>query len=1017
MSNEPSGISIQKPVSLWNRPLRIQPRETLAGLARTAINGFKGDVDDALEGLVSAFVDTDLDSDAGQLAWALIYAALMRAIAEVLKDASDLFERLQGGGDAQSSSSGQQTETKLARLSGILEDHLHHCDALIDDGFFSHPERFALLEDFRPGFEHWLEGLGLETASARGLGQRLVSQFPLALHEEWRRRPDHYEPILRALNSPFAIALAREQQWRQHRAWLDAQVDQRMFGEAFGLRQVYVPLRAYYEEQDSTDIGSDDDGQEVGALSAQRMDQRRIRHAFDLHQSLHGWVEQFDPNDTVRLVSGGPGSGKSSFARMFATEIASGLGLKVLFIPLHLLQIRDDLVRAVGQYAEADRWLRGNPLDGGGEHRLIIIFDGLDELSMQGASASEAAQSFVEQVLRLAGQFSAQGMQRQFVITGRELSIQANAGRLCRPEQVFHVLPFLVDKGEQGIAWHDPEGLLDTDQRDDWWRRYGQASGQAFESMPEELRGDDLADITRQPLLNYLVALSHRRGRVSFGAAMNLNLVYADLLSAVYERQYERRRHLAIAQINFQVFERLLEEIALSIWHGSGRTATDSEISERCRQSGLGPLLEVFRQGAEKGVTRLLTAFYFRQANQLGGEKTFEFTHKSFGEYLTARRLVRALQRIQTQLERRSEDPEDGWDQRAALRHVAEVAGPTAMDGYIEAFVRREVECRGRDTCIRWQRSLARLIEFSVTHGLPMEEFTTLKYPEMARQARNVDETLLVLHSASATVTEAVVPIRWPEPTAFGAWLKRLQGQRPGPVTSPCMRSMNYLALQYQVLDIVDLWGGALCGVRLNSARLPLANLRRANLNGADLSESNLSEAQLDAAYLRASNLRKASLCRASLRGAYLDEASLLAADLSAADLINAGLSQADLREASLRKANLSGAHLFKAGLLSADLGEADMRGADLTMADLRQANLSGADLREANLSGADLREANLSGADLREANLSEADLSEANLIGADLSEANLIGARLSEADLRESNLTGAHLDSTTRLT
>jgi hypothetical protein len=101
------------------------------------------------------------------------------------------------------------------------------------------------------------------------------------------------------------------------------------------------------------------------------------------------------------------------------------------------------------------------------------------------------------------------------------------------------------------------------------------------------------------------VALSQQRGKVSFGADTNLNSVYADLLEAVFERQYEGRRHAALEPIGFADFESLLEEIALAIWHGSGRTATDAEIARRCEQGRLASRLAVFRQGAEKGRLRM----------------------------------------------------------------------------------------------------------------------------------------------------------------------------------------------------------------------------------------------------------------------------------------------------------------------------------------------------------------------------------------------------------------------------
>ena len=150
-----------------------------------------------------------------------------------------------------------------------------------------------------------------------------------------------------------------------------------------------------------------------------------------------------------------------------------------------------------------------------------------------------------------------------------------------------------------------------------------------------------------------MIALSHGRQRLDFSQETTLNAIYADLLEAVYERQWEGgRRHSGTGELAEKDFDRILEEIALAVWHGDGRVATVETIHERCKSSRLDRYLEQFQEGAKKGVTRLLTAFYFRQAGDVRGEKTFEFTHKSFGEYLTARRLVRMLDWVQTQLDR-----------------------------------------------------------------------------------------------------------------------------------------------------------------------------------------------------------------------------------------------------------------------------------------------------------------------------------------------------------------------------
>ncbi|MDS4060573.1 MAG: pentapeptide repeat-containing protein, partial [Candidatus Contendobacter sp.] len=830
MDTNVHGLSLTQPVSVWNRPLSIEPKSFFLNLAKAAVNGVKLEMDDAFENLMDALHASGVGDQAGQVAWVLIYRALIRATADLVTDARDLFLLA----DPQRLPDAAAQE----ELSSILADHLTHCEARIDADFFDHPERFGLLADFKPGFGHWLRGLGLDSGSAAALAERLPDRFTLALHGEWLKEPERFAIIGKAIDSPFTRAVGRRRHWLQYAAWLREQVNGRMFGEAFGLRQVYVPLRAYYVEKPK------DETEPVDRPVPGCEENRRI--VVDLHQTLTEWVKHRKPQNLVRVVSGGPGSGKSSFCKMLAAELADTLDIPILYCPLHLIDPQADLIQAVASFVTQDRYLQGSPLDGkDGEDRLLVIFDGLDELAMQGRAASEVAQGFVDEVLRKADAFAAQGLRRQFLISGRDLAVQANASRLRHPGQVLHVLPYQINERERE-GYEDSKNLLAEDQRDLWWQRYGRASGKDFAAMPEELRLENLAEITRQPLLNYLIALSHGRNRLDFTRETTLNAIYADLLQAVYERQWEGgRRHRGTGDLAEKDFGRILEEIALAVWHGDGRTATVETIHQRCQRSKLDRYLEQFQEGAKQGVTRLLTAFYFRQAGDVRGEKTFEFTHKSFGEYLVARRLMRMLDTVQTQLDRQAKDPDDGWDERKALEHWAEICGPTTIDEYVNAFVQHEVAMQPPQIWPRWQRTLCRLIESAVTHGMPMERLGLPRFQEMLRQSRNAEEALLALYFACARLTRDIVEIRWPLPTAFGEWLKHLQGQRPGPENTLVQDLLGYLDLRRCTIDIADLFLAHLVGANLSWAKLNLTILLRANLEGANLEGANLEGANL----------------------------------------------------------------------------------------------------------------------------------------------------------------------------
>jgi hypothetical protein len=134
------------------------------------------------------------------------------------------------------------------------------------------------------------------------------------------------------------------------------------------------------------------------------------------------------------------------------------------------------------------------------------------------------------------------------------------------------------------------------------------------------------------------------------------------------------------------------------------------EIEEHCKASGLGLMLDNFQDGAKAGVTRLLAAFFFRQYGQRpSGDSTFVFTHKSFGEYLTAKRIVRAVERIIREFERRTESPDEGWDEKDALKHWAQICGPSAITPYLHDFLLNEIKLRTNEELVQWQKRLVSL--------------------------------------------------------------------------------------------------------------------------------------------------------------------------------------------------------------------------------------------------------------------------------------------------------------------
>ena len=672
-----------------------------------------------------------------------------------------------------------------------------------------------------------------------------------------------------------------------------------VFGDNYGLNQLYVPLNASYYKQTK-----DRNESLFGALnntSKPNLDEKNEKPlVIELMDHLTAWLDKMDPNDAVRIISGGPGSGKSSFAKILAAESAATGIRKVLFIPLHEIDIENDIIMSIGKYLRHD--FHENPLDN--EDRLLIIFDGLDELTEVGRKYSDAAQDFINRVDKQIISQNRGGRCIQVLYTGRVVVTQS-VQSLFKREQVLTLIPYYTNKDKRNL-YIDDNKILEIDKRNIWWQQYGRLTGHNYESIPEIYKKDRLIEITAQPLINYLIALSYKAGNTEGIQIENLNTVYNLLINSMYKRDWEKTGQFRfIRDMSEDDYLLVLETIAIAAWHGSGRTATVDEITTHCKNSEFPIQWETFKSSAEQGAANLLTTFYFKQVEpRLDGLKPFEFTHKSFREYLTARRMVRLLEYMNYLFELQKHKRYSTYPEKSALESWHKLCAPTAMDNVLYRFLKDEIALQTPEVAEKWQTMLCRLIEYVTTEGMPPTE-PRPKFLEEDRLNRNAETALLAAHSACAWKTDKTLPINWGEATSAGAWLTRLRGQRTG----------LYILL-YKCLN----------HMYFRSCYLLSNDFNYASLIKADLSYSILHSASLKNTFIFNVNLSHAFLYGADLSGAGLHGADLHGANLAHANLTYANLSGADLHGARLTYANLSGANLSGANLSRADLSGTNLK-------------------------------------------------------------------------------------------
>ncbi|HGY9595137.1 TPA: pentapeptide repeat-containing protein [Vibrio campbellii] len=952
---------IKRTVQEWNEAAGLNHKSFFLALGQTIINigvgDLKGSLEKTLETL-NAFEFESSEKPPAVLAWELINIALYKSVYELISENEDFIE--------------VSTERQGPEgLADLITMSMEYKSVGINSEFLEYPKDLELLKTIEQPLVDWLNALGIPLASSKAMYLRLKDRFVTNLHMTWINDPQKYLPIESAISSPFIKASKTQREWKFYSNWLQEESNKPVFSEVFGLKQVYVPLRGYYE----TEVEMEDE------INPDLSWTRLKKEIVDAHTDIENWIRNFDKDDAVKLICGGPGSGKSSFAKVLAAQLSEKMPhIRVLFIPLQHFDISGDLTTAIGQYIQDDRYLSINPLDGkNGESRLVIIFDGLDELSMQGQTAADSARSFLDEVMMKINRFNDQNHQRQAIVTGRDIAIQACNDRLRNERQVLHLLPYKINfaLGEKHNII-DNDNLIELDQRDIWWEKYSEAKGKNYLGLPQELSALTLEPITKEPLLNYLVALTYERGNIDFSDTVTLNEVYADLLRSVHQRQWDHGSHKGMGNLKLDKFERVLEEVALAIWHGHGRTATLSSIERRCKDSNLLSHLRSFEVSAESGISRLLTAFYFRQSDRISGaSKTFEFTHKSFGEYITARRIITLLKKMFLNLERYDEDPDDGFNEKDALKLWIKICGPSPLDEYIVEFLSNEISAQKESTQRNWQKMMQRLLDFCAEKNLPMDEIGGLNYKEMLTYSANSQEAMLVVHNLCAKKTRIKDKLIISNQNII-SWISNLQylGQQEA---SLAPSSCSYLDLSYGYYESESINCFNLSNCLLNECSFIHCTFPDFNLDGSDLSNTEfahcyLEDACFNYAILNGSKFERSYLNGASFSFTNIDDSNFFKCDITYCDFEYAVIDMCDFSSAEGDAVEFGFSKIEDTKLSNARITDSVFVESQITNSSFENTNLSRCNFTHSVLNGVSFKNANLDGVNFANAVMNNVD-------------------------------------------
>ena len=923
------------------------------------------------------------------------------------------------------------------------QDAISRAQAALPEQIELSPEMFAnasahpAIRHIEPAFKTTLAICGVPAERQSSWIQPLRENFVIALDGEFRTgRTKSDPPRYHLLDAYFRPTPADEQatrarNWQRYRHRLIHDVRQPLLNfalddpHAVSLEQVYVPLRCWFDRPGKGEVG-----EPVTERVFTWLDGR-----------IKDWLAAGDRADAFRLISGEMGCGKSSFARMLAADLARA-NKPVLLVPLHRLGGRTgDTLRDVGAYAEHPDRLGHDLLTTGairdydpgqGLGPLLLIFDGLDELTTLEGSAARSAREFVAELCRLIQTLNDGSLRVRALFVGRPLAVQ-DVTLVRQPGNRLQVLRFrydpeaeleevaqsIDDDGARRLrgarepaitARYEPEDekdALTADQAEQWWRGYQHATRQSPTGVPERWQGDDvpraIQDLLAQPLLNFLVAIVPQGDE-----ATSVNDLYRRLFDDLYDREtgtgaYRGRppKSEALVRLTKDEFQEVLQHIAVAAWHHGDRTVRTEDI-ETC-------LVQLRREDLKdrisevgSGLGTILNSF-FVEARRDDRPDAYDFTHKSFREYLTARFLRSLIEDIADQLDQPLQRRRRyGLEEAAEEWREATAAVPWDVD--LQTFFVDEIriwEAKDRVGLVHAKDVLCRVFDPVLDAGLPVSDRMDRTHTVL-QQSANTEAAFIAALGACHHVLRAWLVGDGPSGAPAG---------EAAPTPDHADRDANHLC------RLPTLAGSSRQGAADQAVTdRPLFRLLCRLRARADHQEAMLiryAVAVIDGAQIQAPARWGTGALSYGVAVTPLDLTGwyLRGADLRGANLRGAKLERAKLEYADLRGANLRGAKLWGAKLERAKLEYADLEGADLRNANLEGANLRGADLRNANLEYADLEGADLEGADLRNANLEGADLEGADLRDADLWNADLRGANLTNAKVDANRPEGINLD------
>ena len=377
-----------------------------------------------------------------------------------------------------------------------------------------------------------------------------------------------------------------------------------MFAETFGVRKVFIAPEASYQ---------------VVGVSGQSYPVRNV-------PSLLGALlsERIPPGD-LRILCGGPGSGKSTVCRMLASELAMDPAMHPVFLRLRHMKEAADVVPFVEEHLR-NEGLIDRISDLRDVPNLVLILDGFDELVL--ASRARLRTFFN----RLRDDLANGPLSRaRAIVSGRDTLFPGGDGLPIGA----HVLTLVPFDEPRVTAWGKKWRALHT-------------GGPGSEFHPESLlpsdkpgrRATPLQYLASWPLTLHLLARVHTGGSLNLGIGKEQDVEKAFLYRSIMADTAQRQIEQATGRGRFDRAEmqRFLRLLAWEMYRRETDSLDFDEVMPLVRRQ--------YPDATEADIAEITDVAIVNAPELTKGEETgCEFVHKSFSEYLAAEHIAETVER------------------------------------------------------------------------------------------------------------------------------------------------------------------------------------------------------------------------------------------------------------------------------------------------------------------------------------------------------------------------------------